>query len=194
MTKDLFDHLVRHLGPFIKHQHTTTAPIDIGSDFFNYKGQHSIVLMAVCDARYQFTMVDVGAYGWDSDRGVFQISQFGGGGSWANLEFRPDKAVDVVKACIALYNFLAYTDAANEHNARYIPPNFTDSPTASCEPQPGEWRRQVVGDTNLLPLGCLSACGARATWAAFAVWNDLMGFFQSPQGLVPWQDVKIRRG
>ncbi|KAJ8390550.1 hypothetical protein AAFF_G00103470 [Aldrovandia affinis] len=110
------------------------------------------------------------------------------------LEFRPDKAVDVVKACIALHNFLVYTDAANEHNARYITPNFTDSPSASSEPQPGEWRRQVAGDTNLLPPGRLSACGARATRAAFAVRNDLMGFFQSPQGLVSWQDAVIRRG
>ncbi|KAJ8358465.1 hypothetical protein AAFF_G00437090 [Aldrovandia affinis] len=89
--------------------------------------------------------------------------------------------------------FFAYTDAANEHNARYIPPNFTDSLSAG-EPQPGEWRRQVAGYTNLLAPGCQSACSARATWAAFAVWNELMGFFQSPQGLVPWQDAIIRKG
>ncbi|KAJ8396133.1 hypothetical protein AAFF_G00022060 [Aldrovandia affinis] len=91
-------------------------------------------------------------------------------------------------------NFLVYTDATNEHNTRYITPNFTDSPSASGEPQPGEWRRQVAGDTNLLPPGRLSACGARATRVAFAVRNDLMGFFQSPQGLVSWQDAVIRRG
>ncbi|KAJ8404617.1 hypothetical protein AAFF_G00334800 [Aldrovandia affinis] len=73
------------------------------------------------------------------------------------LEFRPHKAVDVVKACIALHNFLVYTDAANEHNARYITPNFTGSPSASSEPQPGEWRRQVacllaVPEPHGLPL------------------------------------------
>ncbi|XP_059147843.1 uncharacterized protein LOC131953030 [Physella acuta] len=42
-----------------------------GSKYFNYKTFHSLILQGLVDARYKFLSVDFGAYGRQSDSGVF---------------------------------------------------------------------------------------------------------------------------
>ena len=108
------------------------------------------------------------------------------------MEFHPQKVVDIVKACVALHNFLNKTDATNASTSRYIPSNFTDTTTACHDTQEGEWRKIVAHDTNLLDMRRLS--NARSSRAAIAVRNDLKSYFMSVHGMLTWQANVVNRG
>lgn len=53
------------------------APAHSGSTFYNYKACHSIILLAICDANYCFTLVNIGSERRQSDGGIFQRSDIG---------------------------------------------------------------------------------------------------------------------
>ena len=63
------------------------APPCSGSQFYNYKGTYSVVLLAVVDAIYCFRVVESGAYGKGSDGGIIRDSAFGPGTFFKKIYF-----------------------------------------------------------------------------------------------------------
>ena len=231
------------------------APPNSGSLFFNYKKTHSIVLMAVCDAKYTFTMVDIGDTGRNSDGGVlnngyigqltnnptiltipipetinglaklfpyvivgddafplktnllkpypretlrqseriynYRLSRarrviencFGIAASRFRVFRRPiiakvETVVDITKAIVALHNYLIV------NSNMYCPNGYVDSETNEGR-RPGDWRREVVGDTGLVPVGQIGS--NNYTKNDKDTRDDFRDYFSSPAGQVPWQ-------
>ena len=69
------------------------APPNTGSVYFNYKGTFSVVLLALADAEYRFSVIDVGSYGSNSDGGIFAQSPLGKGLVKGKLTIPPPKAL-----------------------------------------------------------------------------------------------------
>lgn len=67
------------------------APKSAGSTYFNYKNEHSIVLLAVVDAKYNLIYVDVGANGRISDGGIFRQSSLAAAVAKNSLNFPEDR-------------------------------------------------------------------------------------------------------
>ena len=68
-------------------------PYGSGSEFYNYKGFYSIVLLAYVDYDYKFIYADVGCQGRISDGGVYRNSTFFSKLSKGELNLPPSKAL-----------------------------------------------------------------------------------------------------
>jgi hypothetical protein len=64
-------------------------PEKSGCSFFNYKHTFSVVLLAVVDFNYKFTIIDVGSMGRFSDGSIFSTSVLGKKLNKQSLEFPP---------------------------------------------------------------------------------------------------------
>ena len=53
------------------------APYNAGSGYFIYKKTHSVVLLAICNANYEFILVDIGDSGRQNDGSAYANSHLG---------------------------------------------------------------------------------------------------------------------
>ena len=104
------------------------APALSGSTFYNYKGSHSIVLMAVCDANYCFTLIDVGDAGRHSDGGVLSNSAFGQAMEKQQLSLPEDSLIEGIDSPIPYFfvgdaAFPLKTYMLRPYPGRFLPEN-----------------------------------------------------------------------
>lgn len=99
------------IGP-VDGKHIRMVAPEEGSLFYNYKGYHSIILMATCDVNYKFTMASVGAAGSESDGGVFSRSWFGKKLREGTLDIPPPEPLSGVNVSEEPFPFYFNGDAA----------------------------------------------------------------------------------
>lgn len=74
--KGFSDNFPHAIGSIDGKHITIRAPAQTATDYYNYEGKFSIVLLALVDSKYRFIFADIGCKGRISDGSVFTQLQF----------------------------------------------------------------------------------------------------------------------
>ncbi|KAJ4939306.1 hypothetical protein JOQ06_028756, partial [Pogonophryne albipinna] len=170
-----------------------TCPWNTGSEYRNYKGFFSIVLMALVDADYKFLWIDVGSDGSSNDASIYNGSELKEGLESPNNIFNlpeekslPGDDVPVPYYIVrhnafginkSLMNLLRYPATHN---------NMMDLEEQNLNVIPGAWRNDKV----LLDVYHERARNT-GTQEGRQIRRYLGHYFTSKAGSVPWQDKMI---
>lgn len=99
-------------------------------------------------------------------------------------------AIDVVKACVSLHNYLKSTDSVDHATPRYLPDHYVDYENDQHELITGDWRNQADHE-YALPSIESTATAARSQ---HTIRDKFKRFFVSDEGRVPWQDNAFENG
>ncbi|MGH0154583.1 UNVERIFIED_CONTAM: hypothetical protein FKN15_044283 [Acipenser sinensis] len=107
------------------------------------------------------------------------------------IEAKPEQVDGIVKACVALHNYLKSTNSTLPPNVRYVISHFVDYEDEVCEIRPGEWHRDAGG-------ACFEDTGRLATNTAsrnaMHIQDHFKTYFLTEDGQVPWQNAVTERG
>uniref|UniRef100_A0A8C2CC38 DDE Tnp4 domain-containing protein n=1 Tax=Cyprinus carpio TaxID=7962 RepID=A0A8C2CC38_CYPCA len=174
------------------------APAHSGSLFFKFKKAFSIVLLALVDADYKFTFIQVGDFGRASDGGVYQNSSLGRGVEAKTLRIfncRLSRARMVVECTFGIlssrWRVLHTRLNVKPENADYVVMatcilhNYLMNPS-----QNQRWLDEAEEIGNVLPP-VRNMCGNRGSREAYNVRERFCTFFCSPEVRVSWQDQMV---
>ncbi|KAL4112334.1 hypothetical protein QTP88_016144 [Uroleucon formosanum] len=133
------------------------CPPNTGSNYYNYKGSFSIVLLALVDHNYNFECIDIGNYGSNADAGIFEKSnlkkaleenvlKLPDGAVIKPISLAPETVVTLVKAACSLHNWIRKT-GLSQHS---ISVDIEDLELGRLIP--GSWRNEE-GSSRFRGLG-----------------------------------------
>nr|CAI5840915.1 unnamed protein product [Callosobruchus analis] len=174
------------------------APANSGSLYFNYKKTFSVVLLALVDANYRFISVDVGAYGKNSDGGIFASSNMGKALniSKRTFNYRLSRARRLSENA---FGILTQVFRIYQRRFKMNPEHVDKIILATCclynflRPAliPVQSFYNNLNNDNIQNL---RRVGGNATVEAMSIRDTFANYFSSPEGAVPWQNEIINRG